>query len=65
MPRRSINPRSDRDGEFRAGHSTAEDGTGVGLKIVEDVVHAHGWQVRLTESEDGGARFEIYDVDLA
>mgnify|MGYP006284008737 CR=1 FL=1 len=31
---------------------------------MEDVV-AHGWQVRLAESENDGGRFEIYDVDLA
>jgi len=34
-------------------------GTGLGLEIVE----AHGWTVSVTESEMGGARFEITDLE--
>ena len=30
--------------------------------IVERIVEAHGWEVRVTESETGGARFEITDI---
>ncbi|MFC7194358.1 hypothetical protein ACFQL4_06320 [Halosimplex aquaticum] len=29
------------------------------------MVEAHGWDVAVTESEDGGARFEITGVDSA
>jgi signal transduction histidine kinase len=30
-----------------------------GLQIVENVVDAHGWDLTITNGEDGGARFEI------
>jgi K+-sensing histidine kinase KdpD len=36
--------------------------TGFGLAIVEQVVDAHGWELRVTEGADGGARFEITGV---
>lgn len=42
------------------GYSTASDGTGVGLTIVSDFVAAHGWELAITDSESGGARFELY-----
>ena len=44
---------------FESGYSTAEHGTGFGLSIVEAVAEAHGWRVRATESDNGGARFEV------
>ncbi|MCU4719447.1 PAS domain S-box protein [Halapricum hydrolyticum] len=47
---------------FESGYSTAEDGTGFGLAIVEEIARAHGWTVDVTDSESGGARFEIGDV---
>jgi len=56
---------TERDSIFEAGYSTNEGGTGFGLRIVEQVVDAHGWDVRLGESNDGGARFEIVDVEFA
>ncbi|SEH42269.1 PAS domain S-box-containing protein [Halopenitus malekzadehii] len=52
-------PPEERDAVFDAGYSTADDGTGFGLSIVKQVVDAHDWDVRVTESPDGGARFEI------
>ena len=54
---------TERDSVFEAGYSTDEDGTGFGLRIVEQVADAHGWDVRLGESNDGGARFEIVGVE--
>ena len=51
-----------REAAFEAGYSTSEDGTGFGLSIVEQIVDAHGWEVRLREGRDGGARFEIIGV---
>ncbi len=57
-------PESDRTTVFEVGHSTQDDGTGVGLRIVEQVVEAHGWEIAVTESEQGGARFEVTGVDL-
>jgi PAS domain S-box-containing protein len=58
-------PESDREEVFEAGYSTNEDGTGFGLRIVEQVANAHGWEVAITESEQGGARFEITGVEFA
>lgn len=36
---------------------------GLGLRIVAEVVEAHGWTVQATESKTGGARFEIAGVE--
>jgi len=44
---------------FEAGVTTASDGTGFGLSIVESIVLAHGWAIEADESADGGARFDI------
>lgn len=46
---------------FDSGYSTTTDETGFGLSIVEEIVDAHGWSLRVTDSESGGARFEITD----
>jgi signal transduction histidine kinase len=49
---------------FEPGYSTGENGTGFGLHIVAEIVTAHGWDIAVTESDDGGARFEITDVEF-
>jgi signal transduction histidine kinase/CheY-like chemotaxis protein len=56
-------PAEDREQVFESGYTTERDGTGFGLNIVEQVVAAHGGEVTLTESEDGGARFEIRGIE--
>ncbi|WP_435093643.1 sensor histidine kinase [Halorubrum sp. N11] len=56
---------AERDTVFDPGHSTDEDGTGFGLSIVERIAEAHGWEVSVEESRDGGARFEFTGVDIA
>ncbi|MEF8978927.1 MAG: PAS domain S-box protein [Haloarculaceae archaeon] len=48
---------------FEAGYTTSPDGTGFGLAIVSQIADSHGWGVRVTESCDGGVRFEITGVD--
>jgi PAS domain S-box-containing protein len=53
-----------RERVFEAGYSTDDDGTGFGLRIVEDIVRAHGWSIECTASEAGGVRFEITGVDV-
>jgi signal transduction histidine kinase len=58
-------PADERESVFDAGYSTAADGTGFGLSIVSQIVDAHGWQITLTESESGGARFEITGTQRA
>ncbi|WP_335999556.1 histidine kinase N-terminal 7TM domain-containing protein [Halorientalis halophila] len=54
-------PEAERDRVFEKGFSTDDDGTGFGLAIVATAAETHGWSVRVTESEAGGARFEILD----
>ncbi|RLM59775.1 PAS domain S-box protein [Halobellus sp. Atlit-31R] len=49
---------ADLDRVFERGYST-DDGTGIGLAIVREIADAHGWEMRLTTSERGGARFEF------
>ncbi|MEF8783852.1 MAG: PAS domain S-box protein [Haloarculaceae archaeon] len=49
----------DRGRIFEGGVTTSEDGTGFGLAIVTQIVEAHGWEIDVVESDDGGARFEI------
>ncbi|MFC7194763.1 sensor histidine kinase [Halosimplex aquaticum] len=56
-------PAEDRERVFDSGYSTAADGTGLGLSIVREIAEAHGWDVVLTESERGGARFELTGVE--
>jgi len=58
-------PEEDRDEVFEAGYSTTEDGTGFGLRIVKQVVDAHGWNIAVSEGEHGGAWFEVTGVEFA
>lgn len=57
-------PPEERSEVFRMGYSDDPDGSGFGLSIVEDVINAHDWQIHVTESESGGARFEITGSDV-
>ena len=52
-------PADDRDRVFEIGYTTAEEGTGYGLAIVEEIVEAHGWSIDVSEGRAGGARFEM------
>ena len=54
---------ADRDSIFEHGYSTADGGTGFGLAIVADIVEAHDWSIMVTDSDAGGARFEITGVE--
>lgn len=56
-------PMEEREMVFEAGYSTTDDGTGFGLDIVRQIVDAHGWDITVTESEAGGARIEITNVE--
>jgi PAS domain S-box-containing protein len=57
-------PPDEREAVFDRGYTTSKRGTGFGLSIVERILEAHDWEIRVTESDTGGARFEIGDVDL-
>ena len=55
----------ERERVFESGYTTRENGTGYGLSIVKQIAEAHGWSVTVTDSENGGARFEFTGVDTA
>lgn len=55
-------PEEDQNQVFDDGYSTAESGTGFGLNIVKQIVAAHGWEIRVTDGAEDGARFEITGV---
>jgi len=57
-------PEDERDDVFGAGYSTTDDDTGFGLSIVRQIAKAHGWDIRVTDGTDGGARFEITGVEF-
>jgi len=57
-------PEAERERIFESGYTTSEDGTGFGLAIVQVIAEAHGWNVEVTEGEDGGARFEFRGVEF-
>jgi PAS domain S-box-containing protein len=44
---------------FESGFTTGGSGIGKGLSIVQRVAKAHNWTVEVTDSDSGGARFEI------
>jgi len=54
---------AERERVFEAGYSTEDGGTGFGLRIVKDIVEAHGWTIDCIASEAGGVRFEVTGVD--
>jgi signal transduction histidine kinase len=57
-------PPEKRERVFDYGYSGSGDSTGLGLSIVQWMVEAHGWDVRVTEAELGGARFELTGLEL-
>ena len=57
-------PADDRERILEKGYSTADNGTGLGLAIVAEIAAAHDWQLRVTESSSGGARFEITGIEF-
>lgn len=58
-------PEGEREKVFDIGYTTDPDGTGIGLRIVEEVAAAHGWEIDVRVGSDGGARFEITGVERA
>ena len=56
-------PPDRREQVFEMGYTTNDDGTGFGLNIVRSIADAHGWDVSIGESADGGARFEFSGIE--
>lgn len=52
-------PEDEREDIFEHGYTTNDEGTGIGLYIVTDIVDGHDWDIAATDSSNGGARFEI------
>jgi PAS domain S-box-containing protein len=52
-----------RESVFEPGFTTAQGGTGFGCAIVDRIAAAHDWEIQLTESVGGGARFEFTDAE--
>lgn len=57
-------PEADREDVFDRGYSTSREGVGFGLRIVEQIVDAHGWDIAVAESASGGARLDVTGVEL-
>lgn len=56
-------PADQREQVCEPGETTKQCGTGLGLAIVDRIASAHGWELDVTESESGGARFEFTGVE--
>ncbi|WP_276261021.1 sensor histidine kinase [Haloglomus litoreum] len=52
-------PEPERESALEHGYSTGYSGTGTGLTIVRRVAEAHGWDMSLAESAEGGLRVEF------
>ena len=57
-------PKADREAVFDHGVTTSDDGTGMGLAIIDKIVRSHGWSVRATESPTGGLGLVVSDVEF-
>jgi PAS domain S-box-containing protein len=58
-------PDADRERILEPGYSGGEAGTGFGLRIVEEIATAHGWDLELAEGTGGGLRLVFEDVLFA
>jgi signal transduction histidine kinase len=56
-------PGDEHDDVFDHGYTTSRNGNGYGLSVVRHIVEAHGWEIRVTDGSDDGARFEITGVE--
>ncbi|MFB6297408.1 MAG: histidine kinase N-terminal 7TM domain-containing protein [Salinirussus sp.] len=56
-------PAEIREEVTESGYTTESGNTGYGLAIVGEIATAHGWEIAVTESAAGGARFEFTDVE--
>ncbi|WP_232703535.1 ATP-binding response regulator [Halobacterium wangiae] len=56
-------PPTERKTVFESGYSTDEGSPGYGLSIVKGIAENHNWEIKITESDEGGARFELTGID--
>ncbi len=50
---------------FKPYFTTHQKGTGLGLAVVQQIVHAHGWDINCLPNEPRGATFRIAHLKLA
>ncbi|MFB6146074.1 MAG: ATP-binding protein [Halobacteriaceae archaeon] len=56
-------PPEERESVLDHGYSGSDDGTGYGLAIVSEIAEAHGWDLRVGESDSGGTCVEFVGAD--
>lgn len=49
---------------FKPYFTTHEEGTGLGLAVVQQIVQAHGWEIECLPNDSAGALFRISHVKL-
>ena len=49
---------------FKPYFTTHEEGTGLGLAVVQQIVLAHGWEIECLGNEPRGATFRILHIKL-
>jgi PAS domain S-box-containing protein len=57
-------PDEEVDAVFDSDYTTSDGQSGLGLTIVQQIVEAHDWEIRLTDSRSGGAGFEITGIEV-
>jgi signal transduction histidine kinase len=55
---------SQREEIFKPYFTTHQKGTGLGLAVVQQIVLAHGWEIRCLDNEPRGAIFEVSRMRL-
>jgi signal transduction histidine kinase len=58
-------PPENRQDIFKPYFTTNQKGTGLGLAVVQQIVLAHGWDIRCLANEPRGAVFRISQLELA
>jgi PAS domain S-box-containing protein len=57
-------PADQREEVLVPGYTTADHHSGFGLAIVREIARAHDWTLSITDSREGGARFEFSGVQV-
>lgn len=57
-------PDDDHNRIFERGYSHSGENSGLGLHIVKRIAEAHGWNIQVDSSEEGGARLEFTGVEV-
>jgi two-component system, NtrC family, sensor histidine kinase HydH len=58
-------PPENRQEIFKPYFTTHQKGTGLGLAVVQQIIHAHGWEITCLDNEPRGAIFRISHIKIA